>query len=158
MFCHDASSIQIPNRSCWLRWGKSLVFSFSIVLSKRDAEFGYKATKEEVHPNPVGNGRSTIEFFRDSFAMTGREVVALMGAHTFGKPHFKVSMFPYTWTSKATNLWTNDYYKAITGRPRWIFLCLSLFFIFLFTFRWFFSPAPGDTCNKVGDAFGNIPK
>ena len=50
--------------------------------------------------------------------MTGREVVALMGAHTFGKPHFKVSMFPYTWTSKATNLWTNDYYKAITGRPR----------------------------------------
>jgi len=108
---------------------------------ERDAEFGYKATKEEVHPNPVGNGQSTIEFFRDSFSMTGREVVALMGAHTFGKPHFKISMFPYTWTSKATNLWTNDYYKAITGRP-----------------RWFFSPAPGDACNKVGDAFGNIPR
>ena len=89
-------------------------------LFKRDAEFGYKATKEEVHPNPVGNGQSTIEFFRDSFSMTGREVVALMGAHTFGKPHFKISMFPYTWTSKATNLWTNDYYKAITGRPRYL--------------------------------------
>ena len=94
------------------------IFLFNCSLFKRDAEFGYKATKEEVHPNPVGNGRSTIEFFRDSFAMTGREVVALMGAHTFGKPHFRISMFPYTWTSKATNLWTNDYYKAITGRPR----------------------------------------
>ena len=26
------------------------------------------------------------------------KVVALMGAHTFGKPHFEISMFPYTWT------------------------------------------------------------
>ena len=47
-----------------------------------------------------------------------------MGAHTFGKPHFEIGMFPYTWTSKQTNLWTNDYYKAITGRPR----CNSLLF------------------------------
>ena len=44
-------------------------------FSKRDSKFGYKATKAEVHPNPVGNGRSTIEFFRNSFAMTGREVL-----------------------------------------------------------------------------------
>jgi len=108
---------------------------------ERDSKFGYKATKAEVHPNPVGNGRSTIEFFRNSFAMTGREVVALMGAHTFGKPHFEISMFPYTWTSKGINLWNNDYYKTITGRP-----------------RWFFTPDPGSTCDKVGDAFGNIPK
>ena len=26
------------------------------------------------------------------------KVVALMGAHTFGQPHFQISMFPYTWT------------------------------------------------------------
>jgi hypothetical protein len=52
-----------------------------------------------------------------------------------------VSLFPYTWTSKAINLWTNDYYKTITGRP-----------------RWFFSAQGGMECNKVGDAFGNIPE
>ena len=34
----------------------------------------YKTEKAEIHPNPVGNGQSTIEFFRNSFAMTGREV------------------------------------------------------------------------------------
>jgi len=108
---------------------------------ERDPVLPYKTEKAEVHPNPVGNGQSTIEFFRNSFGMTGREVVALMGAHTFGQPHFQISMFPYTWTSKQTNLWTNDYYKMITDRP-----------------RWFFSPEPGDACNKVGDPWGNIPE
>merc|ERR1719450_829633 len=108
---------------------------------ERDPVLPYKTEKAEVHPNPVGNGQSTIEFFRNSFAITGREVVALMGAHTFGQPHFQISMFPYTWTSKQTNLWTNDYYKMITGRP-----------------RWFFSPEPGEACNKVGDPWGNIPE
>ena len=52
------------------------MFYLTRFFSKRDPEFGYKATKAEVHPNPVGNGRSTIEFFRDSFAMTGREVLS----------------------------------------------------------------------------------
>ena len=53
--------------------------------------------------------------------MTGREVVALMGAHTFGKPHMHISLFPYTWTSKGQHLWNNDYFKTITGRPRFAF-------------------------------------
>ena len=57
---------------------------------QRDAEFGYKATKTEHHPSPVVNGRSTIEFFRESFQMSGREVVALMGAHTFGELIFQL--------------------------------------------------------------------
>ena len=47
--------------------------------SKRDPVLPYKTEKAEVHPNPVGNGQSTIEFFRNSFAMTGREV----GEHLF---------------------------------------------------------------------------
>ena len=46
---------------------------------QRDPELPYKTQKAEVHPNPVGNGQSTIEFFRNSFAMTGREV----GEHLF---------------------------------------------------------------------------
>ena len=57
---------------CISQEGKSILLD---LFSKRDSEFGYKATKAEVHPNPVGNGRSTIEFFRNSFAMTGREVL-----------------------------------------------------------------------------------
>ena len=53
---------------------KTLSFADSFKIPKRDPELPYKTEKAEVHPNPVGNGQSTIEFLRDSFAMTGREV------------------------------------------------------------------------------------
>ena len=62
-----------PSLKCISQQTKSI--TLDPFFSKRDSKFGYKATKAEVHPNPVGNGRSTIEFFRNSFAMTGREVL-----------------------------------------------------------------------------------
>ena len=65
--------------------GVSDCYAYFMTAPQRDAEFGYKATKMEHHPSHVANGRSTIEFFRESFEMSGREVVALMGAHTFGE-------------------------------------------------------------------------
>ncbi len=42
----------------------------------------YKATKEESHPNAVGNGDMTVDFFKNDFGFTGKETVALLGAHT----------------------------------------------------------------------------
>ena len=98
----------------------------------------YQATTQEHHPSPLDNGRKTVEFFKDDFNFTGRETAAIFGAHTFGKPHFSVSLFPYTWTSSGINLFNNDYYKGITGQNRWFF--------------------NDNTCNPVGDAYGNRPK
>jgi len=98
----------------------------------------YQATKQEHHPSPLDNGRKTVEFFKNDFGFTGRETAAIFGAHTFGRPHFSVSLFPYTWTSSGVNLFNNDYYKGITGQNRWFF--------------------DEDTCYPVGDAYGNRPK
>jgi hypothetical protein len=66
-------------------------------------EFGekpYIATKAEVHPNAVGNGKMTADFFRDNFNFTGRETVAIMGAHTLGRLHYPISLFRYLWTTR----------------------------------------------------------
>ena len=73
----------------------------------------YKATKHEVHPNAVGNGEQTVDFFASQFGLTGPEMVALLGAHTFGRFHVHVSLFRYTWVSRGTHLFNNHYYKYI---------------------------------------------
>ena len=101
-------------------------------------KFSYITTKKEKHPNPMANGPATVAFFKQYFGFTGRETAALMGAHTFGKLHPKFSIFKYEWTSRGIHLFNNDYYKGITGQPRW------------FIDDWH--------CRKVGDAFGNRPQ
>ena len=141
-----------------------------MIIPQRDAEFGYKATKTEHHPSPVVNGRSTIEFFRDSFQMSGREVVALMGAHTFGELEFQPlcrqsSQASLTWRSASSptpgpargstcsTTTTTRSSLAGTGAAQ-----PSLVFSHDILPRWFFSPDTGDQCWKVGDAFGRLPE
>lgn len=98
----------------------------------------YITEKEEHHPSPLFDGKGTIEFFRDDFNFTGRETAAIFGAHSFGNPHFWISLIPYTWTSRGINIFNNDYYKSLTGKDRWYF--------------------NEDSCYPVGDAYGNKPK
>ena len=98
----------------------------------------YITTKEENHPSPLYNGRKTIDFFKVDFNFTGRETAAIFGAHSFGNPHWWISLIPYTWTSRGINLFNNDYYKSLTGQDRWFF--------------------NDDTCNAVGDAYRKRPK
>ena len=45
----------------------------------------YKTDKPEAHPNQNGNGDQTLDFFSQQFGFSGRETVAIMGAHTLGK-------------------------------------------------------------------------
>ena len=129
-----------PNvEECFVRPSRPFVFKSGRVDCtefKQDAH--YQATKQEHHPSPLDNGRKTVEFFKKDFGFTGRETAAIFGAHTFGKPHFSVSLFPYTWTSSGINLFNNDYYKSLTGQNRWFF--------------------DDNSCYPVGDAYGNRPK
>ena len=69
------------------------------------------ATKHEHHPNQQGNGKMTIDFFKEEFSFTGRETVAIMGAHSFGRFHAPQSLYPYVWNSYGESLLNNDYYK-----------------------------------------------
>merc|ERR1719450_1113186 len=50
-----------------------------------DSDRPYISDKTEVHPDIMGDGRETVQFFQDNFNFTGQEVVAIMGAHTFGR-------------------------------------------------------------------------
>ena len=69
------------------------------------------ATKHEVHPNAVGNGKMTADFFQEHFDFTGRETVAIMGAHTMGSFHYHISLFRYIWTAHEHAQFNNVYYK-----------------------------------------------
>ena len=60
-----------------------------------DPDRPYIASKEEVHPNPVGDGTETVQFFKEQFEFSGQETVAIMGAHTMGKFFFKNSLFRF---------------------------------------------------------------
>jgi hypothetical protein len=43
--------------------------------------------KEESHPVVVSNGPDAVKFFKKDFNFTGRETLAIMGAHTVGRFH-----------------------------------------------------------------------
>ena len=45
----------------------------------------FKTNKPEVHPNPEGNGDSTLDFFSKEFGFSARETAAILGAHTLGR-------------------------------------------------------------------------
>ena len=119
-----------PQRTFQFQYGRADCIGY-------DPAFPYKTNKPEKHPNPVGDGASSVQFFKQEFGFTGRQTVAIFGAHTFGVPHVQVSLFPYTWTSSATNLFNNDYYKSMTGQPRWFFDDIN--------------------CTPLGDAYGKKP-
>lgn len=98
----------------------------------------FKATKHEVHPNAVGSGRMTAEFFQKEFGFSGRETVTILGAHTLGRFHNDVSLYRYIWTTKGEHMFNNDYYKNIIGEDKFGF--------------------NDDKCTLVSDAEGRKPK
>ena len=119
MVC-DGTYNNNPQKQCHEDLGKeSCKVDFHVKLTfktgrKDCTEFGdkpYKATKEESHPNAVGNGKMTLDFFKNDFGFSGRETVAIFGAHTFGRMYFDHSLFRYTWTSQGTRMFNNHYYK-----------------------------------------------
>jgi|FrelakmetLWP11LW_1041352.scaffolds.fasta_scaffold57242_2 hypothetical protein len=56
--------------------------------------FAYKTNKTEKHPNPVGDGSNTVQYFKENFAFTGRESGAILAAHTFGDLTSGKAYFP----------------------------------------------------------------
>ena len=103
-------------------------------------ETPYKASKHEEHPNPEGNGDDTLDFFKSQFDFSGRESVAIMGAHTLGKMTTQHSLFKYSWTSRAGHIFNNGYYRNIVDEK-----------------AWFIEAQDNDSCDKIGDADGNMP-
>ena len=104
-----------------------------------DTKFQYKASQPEKHPNPNGNGDDTLDFFHSEFGFSGRETVAIIGAHTLGKMYPSHSLLKYTWTSQGGHLFNNAYYKNFVRTEDW------------------FIQGYDDTCTLLGDAYGTLP-
>ena len=103
-------------------------------------ETPYKASKHEEHPNPEGNGDDTLDFFKSQFNFSGRESVAIMGAHTLGKMTAEHSLLKYSWTSRGGHIFNNGYYRNIVDEK-----------------DWFIEGQDNNSCDKIGDAEGNMP-
>ena len=74
-------------------------------------KYPFDTKKPEEHPLVTGNGKNTVDFFKKNFGFNGREIVAIMGAHTMGRMHHDVALFRYVWTTSGINLFNNHYYK-----------------------------------------------
>jgi len=107
---------------------------------KHSSSPSYMTMQRERHPDPQSNGSGTVEFFRRDFGFTGRETVAIMGAHTLGRVHVIISMFRYTWKARSNRLFNNGYYRNLVGKPDW------------------FYPTEETACVTVGNADGKRPK
>jgi len=100
----------------------------------------YKTDRPERHPNPEGNGDATLDFFKEEFGFSGRETVAIMGAHTLGRMRPQHSLLKYVWTVRAGNSFNNAYYKNFVKKK-----------------EWFLESQDGNTCSFIGDAYGTLP-
>jgi len=147
MVCDGISYYQNPGKQCNQQTGTNQCHSqlnpgIKFFTGRRDCtEFGdelYKATKHESHPNAVGSGKMTADFFEKDFGFTGRETVAIMGAHTMGRLHYNISLFRYLWTTRGQLSFNNNYYKNIVREPKYAF--------------------HDDDCTKITDAEGNVPQ
>merc|ERR1719422_2449699 len=119
--CADASSVGGCHHlqgetGCSVVMDKSIPFRTGRAdCIPSDSTRPYITNKHEAHPNAVGDGSETIQFFKDNFNFSGQETVAIMGAHTFGRLNVGTSLFRYVWTSRGTSFFNNDYYKMITA-------------------------------------------
>ena len=131
----------LDDEQCKLVMSREINFQYG----RRDCipekiETPYKTTKTETHPNPEGNGDDTLDFFKSEFDFTGKEVVAIMGAHTLGKMTMEHSLFKYSWTSRGGHIFNNGYYRNIVGDK-----------------DWFIEAQDNNSCDRIGDAEGNMP-
>jgi len=76
----------------------------------------------------------TVRFMEEHFGFSGKETVAIMGAHTLGRFQQPQTGHKYVWTSDF-QAFSNQFYRNIAGREDWFF--------------------DDDVCTKVGDAWGN---
>lgn len=129
--CHS----RVGEDDCMVELPRSFVFQAGRADCVTDMKLPYQTLKPEKAPNVQGNAEDTVQYFKQVFKFTGRETVAILGAHTFGRFHGdEGSCLQYVWTSRAENLWNTQYYRNLAGKHDWYF--------------------NDDMCNPIGDFSG----
>jgi len=86
-----------------------------------DNASSFRTYKEESHPNPGWNGEKTLQFFQSDFNFTGRETVAILGAHTLGRFHVPISLLRYTWKTRSGMMFNNGYFRNMVKKLDWFY-------------------------------------
>jgi len=109
---------------------------FKFKTGRKDCDDGssYQTEKKEVLADEHFNGTMTVRFMEDQFGFSGKETVAIMGAHTVGRFQQRITGHKYVWTSDF-QAFNNQYYRNIAGKDDWFF--------------------DDQECTRVGDAWGN---
>eukprot|EP00927_Polykrikos_kofoidii_P006884 TRINITY_DN127_c0_g1_i4.p1 TRINITY_DN127_c0_g1~~TRINITY_DN127_c0_g1_i4.p1 ORF type:complete len:580 (-),score=76.40 TRINITY_DN127_c0_g1_i4:229-1908(-) len=105
----EATCKAIPQRSLIFKTGRK---DCTTRLSP-----SYKTDKPEKHPDAHMNGKSVVKFMKEQFGLDGKETVALMGAHTIGRYHDKMTGFKYVWTPRSEMSFNNEYYRNMVLQP-----------------------------------------
>jgi hypothetical protein len=82
----------------------------------------FQKNGHEEHPDAHDSGKTTARYFKDNFDFSGRETVAIMGAHSVGDFHSHLALFRYTWMGRETGqaqalMLNNLYYRYMAMRP-----------------------------------------
>merc|ERR1712165_329882 len=112
---------------CRVEWPWAEPLKFYTGRSDCQAGTGLRAwetTREESHPNPVGTGQNTVDFFKKDFGLTARESAALLlGAHSIGEFNFMISQFRYDWTKHQKRIMNNQLFRNIAMKPMYYTEC-----------------------------------
>ena len=121
-FIADTCTCSKGEDDCKVNIPREISFSYgrSDCVSEYPGDWAqYKTDRPEKHPNQNGNGDSTLDFFNEEFGFSGRETIAIMGAHTLGRMHVRVSLLKYFWTTRQAHLFNNMYYKNMVKKHEW---------------------------------------
>jgi len=119
---------------CKINPARPFVFKTGRKDCETTLEEPYMSEKIEAFPDEHFNGTMTVRFMEEHFGFSGKETVAIMGAHTMGRFQQRFTGHKYVWTSDF-QAFNNQFYRNIAGREDWFF--------------------DDDECTKVGDAWGN---
>ena len=109
----DCPHYKEGEKDCKIKWPEPLKF----YTGRSDCQAGtgpraYETSREESHPNPVGTGQDTVDFFKKDFGLTARESAALLlGAHSIGEFNFEISQFRYDWTKHQKRIMNNQLFR-----------------------------------------------
>merc|ERR1712151_795421 len=108
-------------RGCKNKLPRDFVFQTGRRDCKTNLSPAYSAPKRDLTPSGDLAGGQLTAWMKKYFHFTGKETVAIMGAHSVGNFHPEVSGYFYTVTSQAEDALSNQYYRNLASFEDWFF-------------------------------------
>jgi len=86
-----------------------------------DCSDSYKIYKRENAPSNDFPGSQLTEWFKSQFGFSGRETVAIMGAHSMGNFHTRSTGYFYTYVTQQEDAFNNQYFRNMALKDEWFY-------------------------------------